>query len=415
MAFNYQVYVYNKSGDLVALLNTPRRDEGIKNIQWRYDALGGCATSDITIRKPFDDYGDLDLDYGVEVWRVEDTLGSPGGSPLPAQLDIQLGAGFSSSKELRWSGYIRQFTPVLDRDEEMVKLSCAGYVRQAAQTIIPDVTYQSLDVAAIARSIVDTYLVPNTKIKRTGALNLMPDCGVVISATGLRFFTNVYDAIRQLAEIAGGAEWGVRADKEFYFMSRSSTVKQSWEIGDRVAFYQPETSSDDVVNRLYVQGNGGVIYAIDLSTAAAGYQKQRIEQVSSIATSSDAALYALGYAAKFATAQKKGQLRIGATDAWIENFSGATMPPLGRLRVHGGPIFVMTGETFTGDVPFTLAGSYGAYGAGVDDQYRINSIGYQPSENGLDIAIDLGEKRSALADYFNAITFKLGELRQGLL
>jgi hypothetical protein len=412
VAFNFQIEIRNTKDQLVDLLQTPRRDEGLKSTRWQYDALGGCGACDIVVRRPFDDYGDLALDYDVQIWREEDVYGSPGGTPLPAQLDQQLGVGFTNSKELRWSGFIRQFTPVLDRDEEMVKLSCAGYSRQAAYIVVPDITYQSMDVAAIARAIVDTYIVPSTKIKRTGALNLMPDSGVVVSGTGLRFFTSAYEAIKTLADIAGSAEWGVRADREFYFLPRSTAVKQTWEIGSRVAFYQPETSSDDVVNRVYVQGAGGVKYAIDNLPAAAGYQKERVEHVNSIATSSDAALWALGYFAKFGTAQKKGQLRLGATDAWIENFAGQTMPPLGRLRVHGGPIFVLTGETFTGDVPFTLAGSYGAY---VDDQYRINSIGYSPSENGLDIAIDLGEKRGALADYFNSIVFKLGELRQGLL
>jgi hypothetical protein len=178
-------------------------------------------------------------------------------------------------------------------------------------------------------------------------------------------------------------------------MPRSNATKQTWEIGDRIKFYQHARSTDEIVTKVYLRGNTGFSATLTNSAHTGTLQKQRIMLVPSIATVGDAVLWGTSYFAKFGTAQPSGTLRLGATDAWIENVTGQSMPPLGRLRVHGGPQFVSSGDrgdTFGvsgAQLPIRLGGAL--YGS-TDQLYRIESIFYRPSETGLDIEIALGEK-----------------------
>ena len=211
MDFYYHVELRNKSGTLLDIF----QDE-IFAISWSYDALGGCAQAEIALRKEFDNFGDIDIDYDVRIYRVQSpvfkaspsvtsggtilgswTLGSSGlgggGAALPAQLPIELGGPEQgSATELRWSGFVRSIVPVLDQ-RESVRLRCAGYVRQMEYIAVPNQTYASQDIGAAARSLIDTWVLPGTQLKRTAALGLCQNVGVNISSTGLRFDGSAFE------------------------------------------------------------------------------------------------------------------------------------------------------------------------------------------------------------------------------
>jgi hypothetical protein len=53
-------------------------------------------------------------------------------------------------------------------------------------------------------------------------------------------------------------------------------------------------------------------------------------------------------------------------------------------------------------------------GATTDQSFRVAGVTYAPTENGLQINIQLGERSSSLADQFRNIEYQLGSLRQGL-
>src|SRR5262245_51064405 len=122
MAFEFEIILRNKEG--IAL-------EYLKNdcsaISWTYDALGGCGIAEITLRRYFDNYGDIDLFYQIEIYEGVDMYrkgfgieigggvfgGAPqgGGTPLDAVFTPE-GIALAGTMALRWSGFIREIVPV---------------------------------------------------------------------------------------------------------------------------------------------------------------------------------------------------------------------------------------------------------------------------------------------------------------
>lgn len=213
MAFDFDVIIRNKQG--IAL---ERLKKDCSAISWTYDAMGGCMTAEITLRRDFDNYGDINHEYGVEIYEVADmhrkgfdieigvdVFGGAivPGAPLPAALPFPLlGLDY-----LRWSGFVREPVPVLD-NPELVTLRCSGWSRQleyiavaSKEAPIGPIAYQNGDVGLIARTIIDSFVIPGTRILRTPGANLCQDTGITVSAAGLIFETSAWEALRTLADI----------------------------------------------------------------------------------------------------------------------------------------------------------------------------------------------------------------------
>ena len=421
MNFFYYIELRDKSGTFLDIL-----EEDVFSIFWSDNSIGGCGDAEIALRREFDNFGDIDLDYDVRIYRVPTPIikttgakrlgtGVSGDFTVPGLL-----AGDVGVREMRWRGFVRELNPVLD-SRESVRLKCSGSSRQLEYIAVPNLTRASEDVGATARYIIDTYVVPGSQIKRTASLNQCEDTGITLSGTGLKFDTSAWEALKTLAEIGGNAEWGVRPnlnpatpeDNEIYFRVRSSTIKQTYAIGDRIKYYESRKTTDEIVRKVYLRGNTGFTATLTSGLGLeAGRYKERIMLVPSIANAADATLWGNAYFSLKETAQQKARLILGATDAWIENDpqSAGGMPPLGKLRILGGPIFVKYGGgILPGALPFRLSGTIGAT---TDVSYRINSILYRPVGGSLQIEIDLGERRPALADLIRGIEYKLSELRQ---
>lgn len=400
--FYWIVELRNKDGDLVEIL---QRD--VSALSWEYNNIGGCGECQINLRRQFDNYGDVNLDWDIQIWRSLDPLGIQG-TRLPAVLPFALGTTFTGARELRYSGFVREITPSFD-ELETVQLRCSGYSRQLEYLAVYDTTtngpkrYQNMDCGAIARDLIDNYVVLGAKVRHTAALGLMQNTGVVIQ--DVTFNGSVSEALKTVGEIGGNAEWGVRADREFYFTPRQQAVKQTYLLGNNVKMFEAARSTDDIVNFVYLQGGNNTFYKLTNGAYQSGYQKERVLLVSSISNAVDATLWGLSYFARFGAAQPKGTLLLAATDDWIENVG----TPIGLLRVFGGPTFISGTTRLPALLPIELARTLGAT---TDQSFRVASIAYSPTENGLQIRIQLGEKSTALADQFRNIEYQLSALRQ---
>lgn len=319
-------------------------------------------------------------------------------------------AGDEATEQLRWSGFVQQIAPVFDQ-KESVRLNCVGYARQLQYVQVPNVTYANVDVTSIALGIVNSYALTGTRVLNTASESLTALTGVTVSTSGLSFDSSVYDAIRTLAEIGGNAEWGVDANREFYFLPRTTAVKQTIPLNAAVKTYEPLPmgSTDEMVHKVYLRGAAGSTFTLVGTTAQVGYQKERIEQVSAIKTAGDATLWGTAYFAKHGTVKPRAHMTLVTPDMWVEG----VRHPLGAFRVIGSPTFIQAGLT----LPFPLPGTFGSrlIGSVTDTSYRVEGVSYTPVEQGLSISIDLGEKKSSLADLFIGIEHKITELRQGLL
>lgn len=433
MAWDFEIILRNKSGIALEYL---KKDTA--SLSWSYDAIGGCGSAEITLRRHFDFYGEIELEYQIEIFETtdmyrkgfslefgQDVFGGTGGfgdpfGPLGAPLPMLL----AGSDYLRWSGFVREITPVLDQPE-LVRLRCSGWSRQLEYVIVASktapqgpITYINADVGAIARNIIDTFVLPGTQIHRTPAANLCQDTGLTVSSVGVTFETSVWEALKTLAEIGGNAEWGVTADREIYFLPRSDSIKQTWMIGDRVQYLEPSKgSTDEIVHTVILAGNSGFRAVLNLMDPEPGYYKERTISVPAIANADDATLWGSAYAAKFATAKSRGRLILAAIDVeksglsnWIERQPNQGMPPLGLLRILGSPIFLRAGAA----LPFQLDQQLteATVGGVTDVAFRPTTIQYTPIDGGLKVEIDLGERSNALGDYIRGIEQKLSELRQ---
>lgn len=378
--FYYNLWIKNLSGQLVDIL-----EKHIQAARWSYaPSFGGCIEASFVIRRTFDNFGSLAEDYEVELYREKDPLTQSG------------------QRELRWGGYIRDLKPALD-EPESVTLECSGWSRQLDQLVIGKFaqtpsSWTNMDVGAIVRDIIDNWVIPGSKIKRTAALALVPDFGINVGT--FPGFLSAGEAIRTLAEYAGDAEWGVRADREFYFLPRSAAIRQSHAIGGRIKFFQKIFSSEQKVNRIYIQGTNGTRFIIDGASFSSGNQKERILPVGTIANQAEATLYGAGYFARFSPANAKpsGRLRLEGTAEWIEGVGH----PLGLLRVFGGPVFIAIGELGTAET----------YGVWTDDNFRIHSVNYTAVDDAIAIDVELGARGNKLSDYLIALERKFAELRQ---
>ena len=444
MAFAYEVELYNKSGQLLEILTNDLAEAP----QWRYDAVGGCGECVIKLRRDFDDFGDIGLDYDIQIHEVVDvnyradtladsqfdltigesifggTVGESTGSPLPATLPFAL----LGVKVLRYSGFIREIRPLL-ANSEVVTLFVSGYSRQLEYISVTKktppygvVNYASLDCGEIARQIIDTYVLPGSRILRTAGAGLCQDTGVVVSADGLNFNGSAFEALKTLADIGGNAEFGVSASKEIFFTPRSQVVKQTWMIGDKVLDLEPSRgSADEIVHTVYLEGGdvGGSPFRAVLNIAPVenNYFKERVVVVPSIINAGDATLWGVSYASRFASAKTRGRITIAAIDTelsglspWIERQPNQVMPPLGLFRVVGGPTFLRAGAALPLQLPAQLSAA--SVGGTTDLSFRPHSITYTPINGGLQIQIDLGERTNALWDYQRAIEYQLSALRQ---
>jgi hypothetical protein len=421
--FYYNVEARDKADVLHEII-----EKDISSTRWSYYPIGGCGDADIVLRRPFDDFGQLALDWDIQIWREPDILGKAG-AQLPAQLPIQLGTAHQGTRELRYSGFVREIQRVCADDEQVV-IRCAGYSRQLNYIFIPEqeTPWQGMDVAAIVRDIIYRFVIPGTKI--TLDENLVPNTGITIDSS-INFDHTAYDAIRLLGEIAGNAEWGVDAQRRFYFLQPANQAKQTHVIGDRISLYRPATNTDDIVKTVYVRGANGQKFVFNYGTPEAGFHKQRREFVAALQSEDVAALWGAAYFARHGESHPSGQLQLGETDDWIERVGH----PLGLLRVIGGPVFVSPGDPLGSSaasagfqpgafqlgafqsttpaagaaLPLLLGAVYGRY---TDESFRIASISYQPTDNALAVDIGLGERKRPLADLFETINYKLGQLAQ---
>jgi hypothetical protein len=402
--FVFSVRIYNKAGELVELI-----DRDVLQINWSYTPTGGCQDASVTLRRPFDQPGDVKLEYWLEIWREID-LNGVAGARLPAILGaqgIELGSAFTGVQARWWGGFIREIQPSLNENEEAIELRCSGWSRQLEYIIVPRRAspWQNMDAAAIARDIIDTYVLPGSKIKRTSTLNLAPDVGVMLDSFNAE--TTAARAIALLAEIAGNAEWGVRADREFFFLRRTNEIKQIYLVGDRIALYQQIDSADEIVNRVYLRGANDVLYTL-ASNLEAGYYKERSLTIPSISSASVATLWGSSYFARYGSSVPSGRLTIAATDEQIEaeHYSGRA---LGVVRVVGGPVVSGGGDRLSAQLPIRLAQTYGSY---TDTQFRIAGVRYSPGDDALNVEVSLGERNHSLADYLTRIEYRLQELQQ---
>lgn len=393
------IEIRNMDGDLLEIA-----ESDVFDLSWSFIAQGGYEEAVISLRRRFDSYGDIDLDYDVRI--------------LVDNLDD---ASESYATRFRWHGFVRGLKTILDERESVV-LMCSGYTRQLSYIVVNDTFTGDCKDAAV--DLIQDHVEPGTQIGYNGLLTT--GTGVELSSQGITFSTNAREIMDTLAAIGGNAEWGARSDfvsdaylNEFYFNPPSSAVKQIAVIGDRIRYFETEKSTDNVVRKVTIQGTGFEQSFESTLGNTEGFQKERTFLLPFLTSTDNAQLWATAYFARFETPKKQARLILTNTSIEVERFT-----PHGLLAVLGGVVQQWYGQGAAfGDSGFL------EFPMGVDpsspfhadrigdnfyEEFRIHRVSYRWIGAGLEATVELGEKGNRLDEYFEAIEYKLNNVRQAV-
>lgn len=359
-------------------------DNEFMNLSWEYSRIGGCGSFSFDLPRQYCNEKFISGDFNIRIYVRNDT---------------------TKAYDLWFQGIVENKSPNVKGIEEIISVKGHGYQAQLARIQLSNVTYTSTEVSVIVKSLLDTYVVPNTDIIYSvgdiSATSYTPD--------SIKFNGNVLDALQTLADIVGTREWGVDADRSFFFKQRSSTVGLYFTLGDKVASFTSDDSFKDIVNRVIIQG-GDVAdvpftpdpttsYYNDTSSQTKYGRHDQVYQNSSIVTDAVARQFAASILVEKNDVVRRGRCELVNYETQIES----TIPiPLFELLARG----TLYGEKFYGT--FLYSGRI---------SYQLNRITYklESNNNSLRTNLEIGQLRPDLSETIAQLQYTLEQLRSANL
>lgn len=366
----YRLELRDNNFNLLELL-----EKEAKDISFEYKRIGGCGGFNFEVPREYGDEGSLGGDFDVRIYRYNPSI---------------------RTYDLWFSGFIEEKTPKI-ADIEIIDVNGYGYVAQLKRVIV-NKEYLNTEISAIVKDILDTFVVPNTKIIYEAAD--IENTG--FTADKLTFNTSAMDAIQTCAEIVGSREWGVDRNRKFFFKARSETLTKIYSIGGMVADFSSKELFKDIVNKVYLEGGTvvGVKYTRSGQDARSilKYELREEKKSNSSVTTDDVADQLIAAI----LAELKGGADIPRTANMTiigEDILYESSVPLGLLRLETPGI--RYGER-----------KYGTFLYSGHINYQVNSIRYLIRESGILVKrIDLGRLRSSLAESISKLEYELEQLR----
>jgi hypothetical protein len=362
----YKILISDRSFNAVAeIQHTPA------NINWDYNRIGGCGEVSFIVPKKFCRNVALSPSFNIQISRLNPS---------------------TKAFDLWYQGRIESVLPNVRGEDETLQIKGMGYQSQL-QDVDVDKDYTSTEISVIVKDILDTFITPDTDITYDAgdieATSFTPD--------SIAFNTNSQDAMRTLADITGTREWGVDADRKFFFKARSSSVGFRYPMGGKILNFAGDDSTRETVNRAIVIGGGDppftATYNDETSQLKWGIRAKRVQN-SSITTSAVASQFADSLFAEFNDVVRRARVDL-LDEVQIE----ATLPiPLFRML----PALVRYNERRYGEF---------LYSGYID--YQVNRVNYNIDDSGnLIVSIQMGQLRPSIAEDISRLEYKLGQLTQ---
>jgi hypothetical protein len=346
-----RVELRNNKGVLLTYI-----DNLISSLNWEWNRLGGCGECEMKLKTNWD---------GVLAGSLAED----------AEIRIYLRNRTSCDNELWYSGFIDNVVPELTGQTEFINLFCLGYVHQLKRVMVQNKSYSSMEISAIAKNIVENYIVPEDSISVQSTTPYYEQTD--FTADSLYFNESVFDSISKLSDIAGKREWGVNADKKFYFLRRDDTIKHYYFLGEDIIKYRPQKDFGNIITRIYLEGKD---YAGIFTVSNKITLREEIVQNSSIITQSVGQQFARMYLKEKGKASQSFSLDLAEKHDRIEG----TLP-LGKAAIN-----TKMGITELYDVATNLYDKGLKYDGGTES-YHINKIKYTLGDDGLNMNITLGQ------------------------
>jgi len=267
---------------------------------WSYARIGGAGRAELLVKG-----GLADMDTAVQnEWEVELERGDP----------VVWYRG-------RIVGYKHEMTPTGDTT---TRLYCEGYLTKLAQIKI-DKDYASQTVKVVVTDILDTYVIPNTRIAYTGT-----DIVGAYTVNSISFKgRTVLEALEMLGVLQGSTEWGVTEGNpkpQFYFLADGSGTSETQvlQLGKDAVSMSTEGSFETGYSTVKVVGGwtaaGAVITGSYTDGAAQTLygKREKVIHDSAILHADDATRLATNYSAVYANGNGRYHVSVAGPETRIE-------------------------------------------------------------------------------------------------
>lgn len=372
---DFRIEIRDRSFNVLEIL-----DAQVESLSFDYARTGGCGDFSFTLPRNYCDEKYISGDFNVRIYIFNEA---------------------TSVFDLWYQGVVEEKVPTIASNDESIDVIGHGYQAQLAAVQIAKVSpYMTMEISAIVKDILDNYVVgvkdityDNSDIESTG-----------FTADSIDVHTDAQSIIQTLANIAGNVEWGVDANRKFYFKQRSTTPGFYFSIGANVVNFREDQSFKDIVNRVIVQGGdiAGTPYTktFDDSASQLKYgRRDKVFQNSSITTDGVAQQFATSTFADFNDVVRKSSCDLVGYKNRIET----TLPI---------PLFVLIADSAIqyGTKPY---GTF-LYSGLINRQ--INRIQYKiDQKRGFEVSLSLDNLLPDDADYINRLQYNVEQLRTGAL
>lgn len=344
------------------------------NLGWGYNRNGGCGSFNFDV--PLKYCNDLIFggNFNIKIYRRNPS---------------------TKAFDLWYQGRIENNNNDVRPSVETISISGLGYLSELSDVYI-DADFSSQEISVVVKNLLDNYIVPNTNITYSAS-----DIeATTFTPNTLTFNTNALDAMQTLADIVGSREWGVDANRKFFFKARSSSVGFRFPLSDKVTNFSHDTSSKQIINRVIVVGGGEPPFTAtydDTTSQLKWKRRDLLIQNSAITTTQVASQYADATFAEFNDVSRRARLTL-LNEQQIES----TIPiPL---------VNIISRQITYGQM------TYGSFLYSGFINYQINRVNYNITQEGvMTIDLELGILRPSVAETLNQLDYELRQLQTSSL
>ena len=228
-----------------------------QRIEWDYYRVGGGGAFRLLLRSDFPELSDA-VENGWEVHvrirqqkNTNKVAFTDGISVTPVTL--------SDTDYITWyRGVIRSATYDQSGSERIVDVRGWGYIEQLNKIFVQKKYPKLLTVREIVEDILVHYITPYSRVIRQPSsfdpTNFGLDQSIYQTQGELHFETTAFRALKTLAELQGNIEFGVDAERRFYWKQTTTTIGHNFFLDRDGVHSRSGGRTNQMVNQIKVEG-----------------------------------------------------------------------------------------------------------------------------------------------------------------
>lgn len=208
-----------------------------KQLEWWYHRIGGCGSLRLLTRES-EIVADVANDRAWQ-WEIHCRI------RLPGQL----------TGKTWYRGIVNQVTSELSGNELLTDVRGVGYSHLLNRIWVSRRYPPKTPIRTILSDLIDDYIIPNTTIRRADPVDVTNggiDEPTYVTKGDISLECSVFKALKIIAELEGNVEWGVDADRNFYWRRENSTVGMGFVLDKHTTYIRGGHYSAERINKVRV-------------------------------------------------------------------------------------------------------------------------------------------------------------------